>query len=152
MLGVIYSWYNSFYLYVSTLNDDFPSFDQKYVSRAIKYGEFEKCKADLIGRAEKIAGMSLSSRMQIAEVGHSFVQDSYTVLIHGHSRVVAALLLKAHDEAKQFNIVVTDGRPNADGMDAAKVFIDAGIPTTVILDAAVGKVMENVDLVLVGRC
>ena len=121
----------------------------KYVSRAIKYGDFVQCKADLISRAEKIAGTSLRSRHKISEVGHSFVQDGCTVLIHGNSRVVTALLMKAA-ESKQFNVVFTDGRPNADGLEAAKVFIDAGIPTTVILDAAVGKYMEHCDLCLVG--
>lgn len=121
----------------------------KYVSRAIKYGDFVQCKADLITRAEKIAGMSLSSRHKISEIGHSFVQDNCTVLIHGNSRVVTTLLLKAA-ASKQFNVVVTDGRPNADGAEAAKIFTDAGIPTTVILDAAVGKYMEHCDLCLVG--
>jgi len=35
-------------------------------------------------------------------------------------------------------------------LDAAKIFTDAGIPTTVILDAAVSKYMEFVDLCIVG--
>ena len=35
-------------------------------------------------------------------------------------------------------------------LDAAKIFSDAGIPTTVILDAAVSKYMEFVDLCLCG--
>ena len=35
-------------------------------------------------------------------------------------------------------------------LDAAKIFCEAGIPTTVILDSAVGKYMEFVSLCLVG--
>jgi translation initiation factor eIF-2B subunit alpha len=41
------------------------------------------------------------------------MQDGSTVLVHGNSRVVVALLLKAA-ETKQFNVMVTEGRPNED--------------------------------------
>lgn len=59
-------------------------------------------------------GKSEASRSRIAEIGHSFVQDGCTVLTHGSSRVVMALLLKAA-ESKQFKIIVTEGGPNGDG-------------------------------------
>lgn len=55
--------------------------------------------------------MSLSARTQIAEVGQSFIQDGCTVLIHGMSRVVTTLILKAAEAHKYFNIIVTEGRP-----------------------------------------
>ena len=58
--------------------------------------------------------MSMSSRSHIANIGHSFVQDGFTVLTHGNSRVVTALILKAA-ETKQFRIVVTEGRAVNDG-------------------------------------
>lgn len=58
--------------------------------------------------------MSLNSRAQIADIGHSFIQDDCTVLVHGYSRVASALILKAA-ESKQFNIIVTEGKPNRDG-------------------------------------
>jgi translation initiation factor eIF-2B subunit alpha len=124
----------------------------KYVTRAfnMEYMEFTKCKEEILKRGEKIAGISLSSREHIAKVGHSFVEDGCTVLVHGHSRVVTALLLKAA-ESKQFNILITEGRPKAsDTTIAAQKFVDAGIPTTVISDNAVGHVMDRVDLCIVG--
>lgn len=58
--------------------------------------------------------MSMSARLQIAEIGQSFIQDDSTVLIHGNSRVVSALILKAA-ESKQFNVIVTEGKPTCDG-------------------------------------
>jgi len=123
----------------------------KYVTRAFSLDsvEFDFCKEELLRRGEKFAKLSMSSRTTIAEIGHSFVQDSCTVLIHGHSRVVTALILKAA-QSKQFNILVTEGRPSGDGFEAAKQFADAGIPTTVILDCAVGSMMDRVDLCIVG--
>jgi translation initiation factor eIF-2B subunit alpha len=58
--------------------------------------------------------MSEMSRGRIAEIGHSFVQDGCTVLTHGSSRVVMALLLKAA-ESKQFKIIVTEAGPTGVG-------------------------------------
>jgi translation initiation factor eIF-2B subunit alpha len=59
--------------------------------------------------------MSEASRTRIAEVGHSFVQDGCTVLTHGFSRVVMALLLKAAAESKQFNVIVTEAGNQGEG-------------------------------------
>jgi translation initiation factor 2B subunit (eIF-2B alpha/beta/delta family) len=45
------------------------------------------------------------------------LQDNSTVLIHGNSRVVSALILKAA-ESKQFNVIVTEGKPTCDGSES----------------------------------
>ena len=66
---------------------------------------------ELIRRGENFASMSMASRSRIAEVGHSFVQDGCTVLTHGNSRVVMALLLRAAAAGKHFNIILTEARP-----------------------------------------
>jgi translation initiation factor eIF-2B subunit alpha len=58
--------------------------------------------------------MSLSSRHAIAEHGSPFVRDGCTVLFHGSSRVVVTLLLLAA-KTKQFNVLVTESRPNNEG-------------------------------------
>lgn len=70
---------------------------------------------ELVRRGENFAGMSETSRGRIAEIGHSFVQDGCTVLTHGSSRVVMALLLKAAAESKQFKIIVTEAGPTGVG-------------------------------------
>jgi translation initiation factor eIF-2B subunit alpha len=117
----------------------------KYVTRSfnLEYMEFSFCKDELLRRGQMFAGMSLSSRVHIAEIGHSFVQDGYTVLVHGSSRVVTALLLKAA-ETKQFNVMMTEGRPNDNSANVAHQLSEAGIPTSIVLDCAVGAVMDQV--------
>eukprot|EP01036_Dinobryon_divergens_P030864 gene30864-40172_t len=104
----------------------------KYVTRTftLEDMEFGACKEELLRRGEAFAGMSM-------------------MLIHGNSRVVSALILKAA-ESKQFNVIVTEGKPTCDGLESAKIFSSAGIPIRVVLDSAVGALMEQVDLCLVG--
>jgi translation initiation factor eIF-2B subunit alpha len=84
----------------------------KFVTRAfsLESSDFAGCKRELLRRGEKFANMSLLARTQIAEVGHSFIQDGNTVLIHGVSRVVTTVILKAA-ESRSFRLIVTEGRP-----------------------------------------
>ena len=93
--------------------------------------------------------MSMHARSYIADTGHSFIGEESTVLIHGNSRVTKALVLKAA-KSKQFNVIVTEGRPGGDGVEAARAFIKAGIPTRMVLDSAVASVIDQVDMCLCG--
>jgi len=63
--------------------------------------------------------------------------------------VVIKALLKA-GKKKRISVYVTGARPRGLGMKTHEVLTAAGIPCTVVLDAAVAYVMEKVDLVLVG--
>ena len=103
----------------------------------------------MIKRGEKLAEMSLSSRSRISELGYEFIRDGAVVLTHGRSRVVTALLKKAAEKTN-FTVITTEGRPDGSGYKAAIEYIKHGIPTTVILDSAMGYIMERVDIVIVG--
>ena len=111
--------------------------------------DFSHCKRELITRGEKFTGMSLTSRSRIAETGSAFIGNDCTVLVHGNSRVVNALILKAA-ETKNFRVVVPEGLPGNGGRDMAKLFTAHGLPTRLILDCAVGAYLDQVDMVLVG--
>lgn len=123
----------------------------KYVTRTFNIDamEFSECKKELLKRGERFAGMSLSARVKISEFASNFIQDDSTVLIHGNSRVVTTLLLKAA-KTKQFKIIITEGRPQGDGVLAAQQYLSNGIPTTLILDCGVGAILDQIDIVLVG--
>jgi len=91
------------------------------------------------------------ARSRISTIGCSFINDGCTILTHGRSSVVESLLVRAAQlEKKRFNVIVLEGRPDAGGIKAAKSYVKAGIPTTVVLDSAMGYIMERVDMVLVG--
>mmetsp|Transcript_21972 Transcript_21972/g.45186 ORF Transcript_21972/g.45186 Transcript_21972/m.45186 type:complete len:379 (-) Transcript_21972:34-1170(-) len=124
----------------------------KYATRAfLEHGNFEKSRCQVLERGQRFAGISLKARDQIARVAADFIQEGQTVLTHGWSRVVASILLKAA-ETKNFDIILLEGRPDAAGAKAAKAYAshESNIPTTVVLDSAMGHVMETVDVVLVG--
>jgi translation initiation factor eIF-2B subunit alpha len=124
----------------------------KYVTRSfLELPDFEACRQEVLERGERFAGISLAARDRIAHVAADFIQEGQTVLTHGWSRVVASVLLKAA-ETKHFDIIILEGRPDAAGARAAKFYAthSSNIPTTVVLDSAMGYIMESVDIVLVG--
>ncbi|DBA05324.1 TPA: hypothetical protein N0F65_007486 [Lagenidium giganteum] len=122
----------------------------RYVTRCfLEFDDFDACKAQLIDRGKLFEATSLSSRKRIAEIGHSFIRDGMRVLTHGTSRVVIALLREAA-KTKHFSVFVTEGRRNRSGMQTAEKLAEVGIPTTIILDSAVGYYMEQTDMVIVG--
>jgi len=59
-------------------------------------------------------------------------------------------LKTAAQENKRFTVFVTESNPNQSGYKLKEDLEAVGIPTTVILDAAVGYIMEQVDLVMLG--
>ncbi|KAF9319160.1 translation initiation factor eIF-2B subunit alpha [Podila horticola] len=112
--------------------------------------DFETWKATLISRGQSFVEKADACRYKIAELGVPFIRDGSVVLIHAHSRVVSLLLQKAAADHKRFKVFVTESSQTQGGIRSAKVLRAAGIPTTIILDAAVGYVIDKVDMVLVG--
>ena len=124
----------------------------KYATRTfLEHGDFTASRNEVLERGQRFAGISLASRDRIAHIAADFIQEGQTVLTHGWSRVVASILLKAA-ETKNFDIILLEGRPDAAGAKAARAYAshESKIPTTVVLDSAMGHVMETVDVVLVG--
>ena len=126
----------------------------KYVTRTfLEFPNFQDCISEVLERAEQFAQLSEKARSRIASVGQPFIRDGAVVLSHGYSRVVMDLLLyAANNWNTQFTLYLLEGRPDAGGVAMAKAMYEkAGIPTTVVLDSAMGYVMErHVDLVIVG--
>lgn len=78
--------------------------------------DFDACKRELLLRGQSFADMSMKSRSRIAEYGRGFIQEDFTILIHGYSRVVLSLLLAAA-KARHFSVFVTECRPDNEGYD-----------------------------------
>ena len=111
--------------------------------------DFEKLKSMLTERGETLARTTLEARSKIAGAGASFIEAGSTVLTLGYSRVVVALLLEAA-RTKHFSVVVAESHPQGDGHKTASQLADAGVPVTVVEDAAVAYAMARCQMVLCG--
>eukprot|EP00124_Ichthyophonus_hoferi_P002444 Ihof_evm4s167 gene=Ihof_evmTU4s167 len=123
----------------------------RFVTRSgfLNVQDISECKKVIFERGSQFVKNANHSRDVIANVGNPFIKDGAIILTHARSRVVAQLLLKAA-ETKQFQVYVTESRPDCSGYYIADTLRAGGIPVTMVVDAAVGAVMERVDLVVVG--
>lgn len=72
------------------------------------------------------------------------------VLTHARSRAVLETLILAAKSHKRFHVYVTRSSPDNTGEQMCAELKNAGIECTLILDAAIGYIMESIDIVLVG--
>ncbi|NXG46565.1 EI2BA factor, partial [Psilopogon haemacephalus] len=123
---------------------------------SLEYSDYSKCKEIMIERGEIFLRKVSLSRNKIAKLCHPFIRDGARILTHAYSRVVLRVLEAAIESKKRFSVYVTESQPDQAGQvlidlqKMAKALRKLNIPVTVILDAAVGYIMEKVDLVLVG--
>ncbi|NWH59175.1 EI2BA factor, partial [Geococcyx californianus] len=122
---------------------------------SLEYSDYSKCKEIMIERGEIFLRKVSLSRNKIAKLCHPFIRDGARILTHAYSRVVLRVLEAAVEAKKRFSVYVTESQPDQAGQvlikqKMAKALRKLNIPVTVILDAAVGYIMEKVDLVLVG--
>jgi translation initiation factor eIF-2B subunit alpha len=108
--------------------------------------DFKNLRAAIVERGEKFVKLYISAREKIATVGSQFIRDGSTVLVHGYSKVVVSLLLRAAKTCN-FTVLVTEGRPVGAGVQVMETLKEAnGISCEVILDSAVAYSMQRVDL------
>ncbi|NXB55287.1 EI2BA factor, partial [Struthidea cinerea] len=118
---------------------------------SLEYSDYSKCKEIMIERGEIFLTKVSLSRNKIAKLCHPFIRDGARILTHAYSRVVLRVLEAAVESKKRFSVYVTESQPDQAGQQTmAAALRKLNIPVTVILDAAVGYIMEKVDLVLVG--
>lgn len=117
---------------------------------ALDIPDFQELKQNLVERGNVFLNTVAKSRHKIANFAQPFITDGTTILIHSRSRVVLNLLRKVAETKKRFTVYVTEAQPDRLGEKMCNDLKALGIPTILILDCAVGYIMEKVDMVLVG--
>ncbi|XP_032287184.1 translation initiation factor eIF2B subunit alpha [Halichoerus grypus] len=117
---------------------------------SLEYSDYSKCKKIMIERGELFLRRTSQSRNKIADLCHTFIKDGARILTHAYSRVVLRVLEAAVAAKKRFSVYITESQPDLSGKKMARALYHLNVPVTVVLDAAVGYIMEKVDLVIVG--
>uniref|UniRef100_A0AAQ5XG99 Translation initiation factor eIF2B subunit alpha n=1 Tax=Amphiprion ocellaris TaxID=80972 RepID=A0AAQ5XG99_AMPOC len=106
---------------------------------SLEHQDLSRCKKVMEERGELFLEKISMSRAKVAKLCHTFIKDGAKILTHSYSRVVLRVLEKAAGEKKRFSV-----------RQMAEALRKLNVPVTVVLDAAVGYVLEKVDLVIVG--
>lgn len=113
-------------------------------------GTIDECKKNMSTRGRTFLEKMRAARPKIARLVAPFTLDRSTILTHSFSRVVRDTLLEAARCNKHFHVYVTDSAPDQSGRQLYDTLEKNGISSTLIIDAAVGYIMEKVDMVLLG--
>uniref|UniRef100_A0A8C8JF27 Translation initiation factor eIF2B subunit alpha n=1 Tax=Oncorhynchus tshawytscha TaxID=74940 RepID=A0A8C8JF27_ONCTS len=105
---------------------------------SLEHPDLSQCKKAMVERGELFLKKISLSRSKVAKLCHTFIKDGAKILTHSSSRVVLRVLASAASQ------------PDSAGQKMAEKLRNLNIPVTVVLDAAVGYIMEKVDLVIVG--
>ncbi|ROJ92224.1 Translation initiation factor eIF-2B subunit alpha [Anabarilius grahami] len=117
---------------------------------SLEHPDLSQCKNVMIERGELFLKKISLSRGKVGKLCHTFIKDGAKILTHSSSRVVLKVLENAAADHKRFTVYVTESQPDSAGELMAQKLRKLNIPVTVVLDAAVGYIMEKVDLVIVG--
>ncbi|KAJ3481321.1 hypothetical protein NLG97_g7849 [Lecanicillium saksenae] len=118
-------------------------------------GSFDAVRQHLLRNGRLFAARAIAARAGIAEAGWRFVTEGKTVLTHGNSRSVLAVLERAAKNGPgKFRVVYVRDSSRAEESDAVvKALREKSIPVAEIPGAAVGHAMgllRQVDMVIVG--
>ncbi|XP_011148255.1 translation initiation factor eIF-2B subunit alpha isoform X1 [Harpegnathos saltator] len=111
---------------------------------------FAVCKRIMLDRGKVFYEKLVAARGKIAKVAAQFITDGSIILTHSKSRVVLQAMKEAAASNKIFEVYVTSSSPDNSGEEMCQNLTKLGISCTVILDSAMGYVMEKVDMVMVG--
>lgn len=111
---------------------------------------FDECKENMLKRGKLFLNKLSEARDKVAKTAAPFIVDGCQILTHSKSRVVLQTMKEAAKSNKRFTVYVTHSSPDNSGTQMCQELEAANIPCTLILDSAVGYVMEQVDMVMVG--
>jgi ribose 1,5-bisphosphate isomerase len=99
---------------------------------------------------DEFLGFAEHALARIAEIGAELVKDGDTVFMYSMSSTVWRILEFAKKQGKEFNVVVTESRPGNEGLWTVDKMDELGIPVAVSIDACVGELVPEMDVVFVG--
>jgi translation initiation factor eIF-2B subunit delta len=111
----------------------------------------EAAKEALLDAIESVVTEIESSKQLAAERAAELVDDGDVLLTHENSSTVMATLEAALDAGTEFDLYVTESRPNFLGRRTARQLRDRdGVDVTLIVDSAAGYYLSECDRVFVG--
>lgn len=111
---------------------------------------FAECKKVMLDRGKVFLKKLTDARNKVAKITLPFFVDGTNILTHSKSRVVLEAMKLAVKSQKRFHVFISESSPDKSGIEMYNCLKALDIPCTLILDSAVGYIMERVDMVMVG--
>jgi eIF-2B alpha/beta/delta-like uncharacterized protein len=110
----------------------------------------EALKHEILGEDVRFQAWAEDALDKVAQYGAEIINDGDTIFMYSMSSSVWRVLKKAKDQGKAIKVVVTESRPANEGLWTVDKMVEFNIPVTVGIDAAMGILVPDADLVMVG--
>ena len=90
------------------------------------------------------------ARERMACFGAELIPEGSTVFTFTLSETMVNTFREASRQGKRFRVLVTESRPNNDGLITATRLTQEGVPVEISIDAGVGELVPQADIMLVG--
>ena len=121
------------------------------VDRALDEGaSLNDLQANLTRAEADFLRWSEQARSAIARYATNLIPEGAAVFTFTLSETMLRTLHEAWAAEKRFSVLVTESRPNHDGCVTASTLSREGIPVSISIDATVGELLPQADLMMVG--
>jgi translation initiation factor 2B subunit (eIF-2B alpha/beta/delta family) len=100
--------------------------------------------------AKEISERSKNAGEDAARNSLTIIPESGHVLTHSNSSAVLRAMELSRKGGRAFQVYATESYPGMEGKELAKALVNFGVPTKLIADSAIGSIISDVDLVLIG--
>jgi len=107
-------------------------------------------RAVLASEAEAFRVWCDEARAKVAQHGAEIIRNGAIVLTFTLSETMLRTLRYAREQGKGFKVLVTESRPNNDGLVTVGELEKVGIPASVSVDACIGELVPQADVMMVG--
>ena len=121
-----------------------------FIFYKLKPSNVSSLKYELKQRIEKAIHHLQNSNKMIALVGAKKITNGMIIFTHCHSSTVTAILKKAAEQGKHFEVHNTETRPLYQGRITAKELAAVGIPVVHFVDSGARYALKKADMMLIG--
>jgi len=110
----------------------------------------EELRSALRSEADHFISLTHDALEKVAQYGAEKIKDGDSIFMYSMSSTVWRILKRAKEQGKSISVAVTESRPDNEGLWTVDKMSEYGIPITVGIDAAIGIMIPQSDMVMVG--
>lgn len=131
-------------------DDDSLSNALRYLFKRMDGETVEELQQTVTAAARRFQENIDRARETLGQIGARRLRDGDTVMVHSHSADALATVEHALEDDKAIEAIVKETRPRKQGHIAAQQLQEWGVPTTLIVDSAARRYLDETDQVVVG--
>jgi translation initiation factor eIF-2B subunit delta len=94
--------------------------------------------------------VTLADEVIAKSASQQCIKDGDVILIFAKSSIVQKTLMRAHDDGKQFRVIIVDSRPLFEGKSMARALVDLGMEVKYCLMSGLSHCIRDATKVLLG--